>query len=185
MTDKQTIFLTWLVIFTVAFMGMVAVQEHVNSINIEPVDTVVLNGKWLITNITHQRGTHFDGNGDYVDINTTDGTWITVNHTCLSDDFYHVSSYKVLSSEPQLEQSRYNNESQFVVNEPDSVDSIPSTYTVLESNGFYDWSEQDKELLTQMMQVTATKSSGFEEFASTAPVHVLETYIDLLESAGY
>jgi len=30
MTDKQTIFLTWIVIFTVAFMSMVAVQGHVD-----------------------------------------------------------------------------------------------------------------------------------------------------------
>ena len=107
MTDKQSIFLTWLVIFAVAFMGMVTVQEHVNSINKE------------------------------------------------------------------------------------QVDPITSTYTVLESHGFYDWSEHDKELLTQMMQVTAASALGIEtelsfgELASTAPVHVLETYIDLLESAGY
>lgn len=107
MTDKQTIFLTWLVIFTVAFMSMVAVQDHVNLINEE------------------------------------------------------------------------------------QIKPISSTYTVLESHGFYDWSENDKELLTQMMQVTAAGARGIEtemtfgELASTAPVHVLETYIDLLESAGY
>ena len=41
------------------------------------------------------------------------------------------------------------------------------------------------------MQVTAASVLGIEtemtfgELASTAPVHVLKAYIDLLESAGY
>ena len=139
MTDKQTIFLTWLVIFAVAFMGMVAVQNHVNQE--EQVDTVVLNGKWLAVNHPHS---------------TNQGT--------------------------------YDVESKFIVEVPEP---IPSTYTVLESHSFDEWLDYDKELLTQMMQVTAASALGietelsFEELASTAPVHVLETYIDLLESAGY
>jgi len=166
MTDKQTIFLTWIVIFAVAFMGMVAVQEHVCSN--QPIET-----------------------SEYgVDI--VDGKWITVNHTHSTDRVYHVSSYRFYSSEyTKPEQNVYDNESKFIVDVPDSVNKASSTSAVLDSHGFDNWSESDQELLTQMMQVTAESAFGIEselsfgELASIAPVHVLETYIDLLESAGY
>lgn len=112
MTDKQTIFLTWFIIFAVALMSMVAIQGHITAIDI-PAE---------------------------------------------------------VECEGHAEQS---------------------TYDILNTHNFYNWTEHDKELLTQMMQVTAASALGIEtelsfgELASTAPVHVLETYIDLLESVGY
>jgi len=72
-----------------------------------------------------------------------------------------------------------------------SEDSVQSTYDVLNNHNFSEWTESDQKLITQMMQVTAESALGIEselsfgELASIAPVHVLETYINLLESAGY
>jgi len=89
------------------------------------------------------------------------------------------------------EQSVYDNESEFIVDVPDPVNHVSYTSAVLNSHGSDEWSESDKKLLKQMMQVTAESAFGIEselsfgELASIAPVHVLETYIDLLESAGY
>lgn len=63
-----------------------------------------------------------------------------------------------------------------------------TTDDILQSNGFDAWSIEDKELLTLMMAVTVNPSysdESFIEIIKDAPDHVLETYIYLLEHAGY
>ena len=63
-----------------------------------------------------------------------------------------------------------------------------TTDDILQSNSFDTWSIEDKELLTIMMAVTVNPSYSdelFIEIIKDAPDHVLETYIDLLEHAGY
>jgi len=296
MTDKQTIFLTWVAIFTVAFMGMVAVQPHLHTDVIEHIQEKHIESPYSI---------EFDGNDDYIDMNTNkfhghngtideihlymkpkfyeglmqpsmklmyingsyrkvitqiklnpedkgwhyisvnplnavyfddytlvsnmnsaynvhkcvyfvDGTQYTIidnktfmtakwidfgNETIIIDTYLGnacdrdraLMGFEIAHIMPQYvsEQNIYDNESKFIVGVPDLANLVSSTSIVLDSHGSDEWSESDKELLKQMMQVTAESALGIEselsfgELASVAPVHVLETYIDLLESAGY
>jgi len=65
------------------------------------------------------------------------------------------------------------------------------TDIILENHNFSDWSFDEKKQLTVMMMLTADPSMedvleiSFNDVAKTASVRVLETYIDLLEDAGY
>ena len=63
-----------------------------------------------------------------------------------------------------------------------------TTADILQLNSFDTWSVEDKKLLTSMMVVTVNPSYSDESFTDIikdAPDHVLETFIDLLENAGY
>lgn len=73
----------------------------------------------------------------------------------------------------------------------DTVDEQTQTDIILESHNFSDWSLDEKKQLTVMMMLTANPSMedvlkiSFNDVARVASVRVLETYIDLLEDAGY
>ena len=79
-------------------------------------------------------------------------------------------------------------EHEFILSEPAPIKRDYTVQATLNNNSFNEWSVEDKELLTLMMAVTVNPSysdKAFIEIIDDAPDYVLETYIDLLEQAGY
>lgn len=65
---------------------------------------------------------------------------------------------------------------------------LTGTQQILNEHNFSEWSIEDKAMLTEMMRLTVDPVESKEQFndlVTSAPRYVLETYIDLMENAGY
>lgn len=69
-----------------------------------------------------------------------------------------------------------------VQNQPNSKQTLKSTDQILAAHDFNSWSAKEKEDLIEMMRVAA---SGETVNLDNKTRRVLETYIELLEAAGY
>lgn len=65
-----------------------------------------------------------------------------------------------------------------------SYEEESDVHKILMVHNFNTWSEADQKLLTDMMRATVMRES-IEPYLDGANREVLETYIDLLEEAGY
>ena len=71
---------------------------------------------------------------------------------------------------------------------PVFIEQDNSVSIILQQNNFHNWTTEDQKLLTLMMQKTVHTSNNtgaFLTLSKVAPEHVLQTYIELLENAGY